>query len=149
MAKKTWNYGGSPKYKILWKDGMSPPLAHLYRWEGRTFGKTYVIKAGSYWEHVSETHWEPREHVGNLREQRKNETPPHPPPAPKLFYNKNQGTLSACWAFPFVAWNFYFQNCSSPFLAWANTPIINWGYLFIGYYFTYLIKAKNPSLGPI
>jgi hypothetical protein len=23
-----------------------------------------------------------------------------------------------------------FQNCSSPLLAWANTPIINWGYLF-------------------
>jgi hypothetical protein len=39
--------------------------------------------------------------------------------------------LSACWAFPLAAWNFYFQNCLSPFLAWANTPIINWGYLFI------------------
>jgi hypothetical protein len=23
------------------------------------------------------------------------------------------------------------ENCSSPFLAWANTPIINWGYLFV------------------
>jgi hypothetical protein len=46
-------------------------------------------------------------------------------------WNKtNQGTLSACWAFPLTAWNFYFQNCSSPFLAWANTSIINWGYLF-------------------
>jgi hypothetical protein len=29
-----------------------------------------------------------------------------------------------------ATWNFSFQNCSSPFLAWANTPIINWGYLF-------------------
>jgi hypothetical protein len=25
------------------------------------------------------------------------------------------------------------QNRSSPFLAWANTPIINWGYSFIRY----------------
>jgi hypothetical protein len=24
----------------------------------------------------------------------------------------------------------FFQNCLSPFLAWANSPIINWGYFF-------------------
>jgi hypothetical protein len=28
--------------------------------------------------------------------------------------------LSACWAFPLATWNFYFQNCLSPFWAWAN-----------------------------
>jgi hypothetical protein len=37
------------------------------------------------------------------------------PPAP-LQKRKN----SACWAFPLAAWNFYFQNGLSPFLAWAN-----------------------------
>jgi hypothetical protein len=31
-----------------------------------------------------------------------------------------------------AAWNFLmFKNCSSPFLAWAITPITNWGCLFI------------------
>jgi hypothetical protein len=64
------------------------------------------------------------------REQRENEkkSSPHPP-NPKLKRKWHQGTLSACWAFPLATWNFYFQNCLSPFLVWANTPIINWGYL--------------------
>jgi hypothetical protein len=58
--------------------------------------------------------------------------------------NKKTGPLkSACWAFLLVAWNFYFQSCLSPVLAWANCkgaqtlghsglipPIINQGYLF-------------------
>jgi hypothetical protein len=29
------------------------------------------------------------------------------------------------------------QNYSSPFLAYANTPIVNWGYLFIYLFFSY------------
>jgi hypothetical protein len=33
-----------------------------------------------------------------------------------------------------------FQNCLSPFLASANTPIINWGYLFI--YCCRLLNAR-------
>jgi len=54
-----------------------------------------------------------------------------PPPLQNPLKQKNQGTLSECWAFPLTAWNFYFQNCLSLFLAWANTPIINWGYLVL------------------
>jgi len=101
--------------------------------KGRTLGKTHGIKAKCYWEHPWGTHWEPngfplriwREHVGN---KWKWEKIPPPPPHPKL-KQKNQGTLSVCWAFPLAARNFYFRNCLSPFLAWANTPIISWGYL--------------------
>jgi len=64
--QKSWNYGGSPKQKILWKDGVPLPLAHLYRWEGgRTLGIAYSIKARCYWEHPWETHWELRGHIGN------------------------------------------------------------------------------------
>jgi hypothetical protein len=37
--------------------------------------------------------------------------------------------LSAGWAFPLAAWNFYSQNFLAPFSTLTNTPIINWGYL--------------------
>jgi hypothetical protein len=137
-----------PKYKILWKDGMPTPLAHLYRCEGRTLGKTYAITARCYWKHPWGTHREPMEHIGNPLGTWRNKGKLKPP-SPKHLEKTNQGTLSACCAFPFAAWNFYFQNCSSPFLAWANTPIINWKYLYIGYYYTYLMKAKRQFLDPI
>jgi hypothetical protein len=92
--------------------------------KGRTLGKTYGIKVRCYWKHPWGAHWEPhgntlrpwREHVGN--------TPPK-------FKRKKKGTLSACWAFPLAAWSFYFQKHLSPFFARANTPIRNWGYLYI------------------
>ncbi len=49
-------------------------------------------------------------------------------PQNRRFYGKmeclqNQGTLSARWAFPLAAWNFYFQNCSSPFLLRLIPPL--------------------------
>jgi hypothetical protein len=61
--------------------------------KGRTLGKTYGIKERCYWEHRWGTHWEPREHIGNVMrthwelkgtcwEQRKNEK--NPPPQRKL-----------------------------------------------------------------
>jgi hypothetical protein len=46
----------------------------------------------------------------------KNTSPQHPLPRKK----KPGPIMSACWAFPLAAWNSYFQNCSSPSLAWAN-----------------------------
>ncbi len=42
-----------------------------------------------------------------------------------------------------LPWNFYFQNCLSPFLAWVNTSIINWGYLFI--HISYLLDEMPPK----
>jgi len=39
---------------------------------------------------------------------------------------------------------FIFQNCSSPFLAYVNTPIVNWGYLFICLFFSY--SSFDPHL---
>jgi hypothetical protein len=39
--------------------------------------------------------------------------------------------MSACWAFPFVAWNFSFQNYSSSFLLGLISPSKKWGtYLY-------------------
>jgi hypothetical protein len=48
--------------------------------------------------------------------------------------------LSACQALPLATWDFYFQNCSSPFLAWANTPTPHYklGVLV-------LIEGANPT----
>ncbi len=95
------------------------------------------------------TRWEP---IGNLMvtcwEQRKNEkNPPLTPPTQNFKKRKKEkGTLSACRAFQLAAWNFYFQNCSSPFLAWGNTPIITGGYLgVLTYLFIYLFKNINSS----
>jgi hypothetical protein len=48
--------------------------------------------------------------------------------------------LSACWAFPLAAWNFYSQNCSSPFLPWTD-----WGSLFL---FVSKEPRKNPPAAP-
>ncbi len=136
---------------------MPPPLAHLYRWEGADFGQNiYAIKVRCYWEHLWGTYWEP---IGNLKgtycEQRKMKK--NPPLPTQNLKEKNQGTLSACWAFPLTAWNFYFQNYSSPFLAWANTSIINWGYLFhasINWwgvcpkYIFFLFFRRSHAIGP-
>jgi hypothetical protein len=41
----------------------------------------------------------------------------HPPPSPK---RKNELCMNAYWTFSLVAWNYYFQNCLSPFIIWAN-----------------------------
>ncbi len=38
----------------------------------------------------------------------------------KNSFPKTGPLLSAWWAFWLAAWNFYFHNCLSPFLAWAN-----------------------------
>jgi hypothetical protein len=35
--------------------------------------------------------------------------------------------MSACWAVPLAAWNFYFQNWASPFLGWANGRVSDLG----------------------
>jgi len=35
--------------------------------KGRTLGKTYGIKARCYWVHPWGTHWELKEHIGNLK----------------------------------------------------------------------------------
>jgi len=53
------------------------PLLPTYIGEkGRTLGKTYGIKARCYWEHPWETHWELREHKGNMLGTKTNENPP-------------------------------------------------------------------------
>jgi hypothetical protein len=58
-----------------------------------------------------------KEHVGNKGKMKK---------------KKLRHFLSACWAFSHWLHEIsVFQNCSSPFFAWANTPIMNWGYSFI------------------
>ncbi len=36
-TKKNWNYEGSQKLKIIWTDGVPPPLAHQYMWKREDF----------------------------------------------------------------------------------------------------------------
>jgi hypothetical protein len=63
------------------------PLCTSYIGEkGRTLGKTYGIKTRCYWKHPWGTHWEPREHSGNLMgTKEKEKSRPHPTPQPKTF----------------------------------------------------------------
>jgi hypothetical protein len=121
--------------------------------KGRTLGKTYEIKSSCYWEHPWGARWEPREHIENLMgthwelernmlrtcwEQRKNEK--NPPPQPRHLKLKRE-KIKALWvhAAPshWLCMKFLFTKpfltifSPSPFLTWANTPIINWGYLCI------------------
>jgi hypothetical protein len=87
--KKNWNYEGSQKLKILWKDGVPPPLAHRYMWEWEDFEQN--LKQGA----IGNTH---EEHIGNLLEQRENEKKSssfHPPP-PKLKRKPMGNTLGTC-----------------------------------------------------
>jgi hypothetical protein len=55
----------------------------------------------------------------------KNNSPQAPTPPPRK--KKPGPIMSACWAIPLAAWNFYFQNCSSPFLAYTNRQGQNFG----------------------
>jgi hypothetical protein len=94
-------------------------------------GKTYGIKPRCYWEYPWETHWE---HIGNLKgtcwEQRKNEKKKPLAPETQTLKEKKTRHFECMLNLPIVWMKYIFQNCSSPFLGWANTPIINWGYLF-------------------
>ncbi len=128
------------------------PLWPRYIGEEWTLSKTYGIKAwcfgntlGEHIGNLMRTHWELEGNILGTNEKWKKSSPPKTP-TPKL-KKINQGTLSACWAFPLAAKNFYFQNCSSPFLAWANTPIINWGYLV--YLLDWTVSSSAAFYGSI
>jgi hypothetical protein len=86
-------------------------------------------------ENLKGTFWE------QSKIRKKKSSPPSSPPQPKL---KRKNKIKALWGHAESSYwlheNFYFQNCLSPFLAWANDPIINWGYLFI-----YLISKWQPK----
>jgi hypothetical protein len=89
------------------------------------------------------------EHIGNLRElieklkgtcweQRKNEKNPPPQPRhPKLKRVLRSRHFECILSLSIGCMKFLFTKpfltifSPSPFLAWPNTPIINWGYLCI------------------
>jgi hypothetical protein len=74
-------FHGKMKYLSLWP-------SHIGE-KRRTLGKTYGIKAKCYWEHPWGTHWEPSEHIENLKgtcwekNKKKKYYPTLPPPPPK------------------------------------------------------------------
>ncbi len=123
QKKKLWRL---PKLNFFMERWSASPFWPTYTGEkGRTLGKTYGINARCYWEHPWGTHWEL---VGNKGKN----IPPHP----KLKRKKNH--LALCVHVKPPHWLHkisIFQNYLSPFLAWANTPIINWGF----YYFYFFL----------
>jgi hypothetical protein len=60
------------------------------------------------------------------RENEKNPPPLSPPPHPKLKRKKIKALSVHAEPSHWLHEISIFQNSSSPFLAWANTPIINW-----------------------
>jgi hypothetical protein len=96
LQKTKFNLWRLPKHRTFY--GAPPPLAsYIGEKGGRTLGKTYGIKARRFWEHPCATHWEPTEHIENLIGTRW-ELERNMSGTGKT--NKNQGTSSACWAFP-------------------------------------------------
>jgi hypothetical protein len=127
------NIGHSPIEVPLWtppplliRNKCGPLIAYLFSsYTGElNLGKPYETKLRCFWERLGNlrnpmgTHWEQRREKENL--------PSNPPLPPQ---KKTTGSLmSACWAFSLASWrNFYFQNCLSPFLAWANGRGMNCG----------------------
>jgi hypothetical protein len=105
------------------------PLWPTYIGEnGRTLGKTHGIKVRCYWEHTGNlmgTHWELEgDTFGNEGIPKKILL------SPKTWKKKFKALWVHAEPSHWLHGISMFQNCSSPFLAWANTPIINWGYLF-------------------
>ncbi len=90
QKKKSWNYGGSRKIEDSMERWSASPLWPTYIGEkGRTLCKKHMgLKQGA----IGNT-------LGNMLGTKK-----------KWKKKRNQSTLSACWAFPLAAWNFYFQN---------------------------------------
>jgi hypothetical protein len=80
-------------------------------------------------------------HIGNKGKKQKF------PVSPSLQKEKTWLSMRACWAFPFVAWKFSFQNCWSPFFAWSNTPIMNWGYLLAAFHWEVACSPIFPLGG--
>ncbi len=117
------------------------------------FGPPIQVRRGGLWaKHMGLT-WGAigntlGEHIGNLNgtcwEQRKNI-----PPYPKLKRKKNHLALWVHVKPPHWLHKIsIFQNYSSPFLAWANTPIINWGFYYYYYYYYFLFFFWSPPLFP-
>ncbi len=70
---------------------------------------------GTLWEHI-------RNMMGTREKSTKKKTSPTPPKSQKeKIWTPHESMLSLSLA----AWNFYFQNCLSPFLSWANGMATN------------------------
>jgi hypothetical protein len=81
-----------------------------------TLGKPYEIKLRCYWEHA----WERDGNTLVTRKQFKKSLP-----SPSIPQKEKSWTVHECMpSFPIHCMKFLFQNCSSPFFAWANTPFL-------------------------
>ncbi len=136
------------KYRFL-------PLAHLYKVKGRQhFPKWGTL--GTFWGTCQELGnsllWPPpplpslkkKESLdGKLIVQKESEqytiyfphqtqlekklppSAPHPP-----IKRKKKCPFTPQHNFSLVAWKLYFKNWLPPFLAWTNSPIIRWGFIY-------------------
>ncbi len=127
---------GSPQNRRFYGKMECLPLWFTYIGEkGRTLGKTYGIKARCYWKHREHivnligTHWELEGNILGTKGKIKKILSP-PPPNLKLLGKKIKSLWVHAEASHWLQGISMFQNCSSTFLAPANTPIINGGYLF-------------------
>jgi hypothetical protein len=98
----------------------------LCTWE-LNFGQTIWDKIKVLLGTPSGITWELGESQGNMMRTRKNFLKLLLPIPQR---EKTGSIMSACWAFPLVARNFYFQNCFSPFLAWVKWQWQNFGDVF-------------------
>jgi hypothetical protein len=147
---KTWQYAPKNLTMCTWKLGnVHVPIRNLESWTMCTckvgkFGNVHLKTwqcvnnwgSRSIWDKkwstignvlgntlgllgtVLRTCWE---HIENRKKEEK-KSPLFPPLKPKRKKTNHP------WTFSLALWNFYFQNCSSPFSTWTNTLSINWGF---------------------
>jgi hypothetical protein len=124
-TKKVESMGVSQSRRFYRKMKCLPLWPNYIGEKGRTLGKTYGIKAKCYWEHIGnlgnilKTWWEHIENLGNILETW------WEPIGNKGKMKKKSRQFECMPSLPRAPSN-YFQKISSPFLAWANTLIINW-----------------------
>ncbi len=118
----------SIKSKSIW-DNFYPSFTSLnMRLKRGAIGNTFGEQIGN----LMGTSWELKGNMLGTKEKRK-KCFLHPPTASTQNLKEKKSRHFECMlSLPIGCIKFlFFQNCSSPFLAWANTPIINWGtYLF-------------------
>ncbi len=105
-------------HQFFWNIGHSPIEAPLWT----TIWDKSEVLLGTYWG----TNWKLEEYHGDTYgtwweqgEKEKNSSSP-PPPPPPFQKEKNWTPDESMLSLSFAAWNFYFQNCLSRFLALAN-----------------------------
>jgi hypothetical protein len=98
-----------------------PTFSCSYYMRVELWAKPYGIKVRCYGNILGNplrTSWE---HIGNMMGTRKKSQKNPRPPSNKFYKKKTWTPHESMLSLSLAAWNFYFQNCLSTFLAWGTS----------------------------